>query len=124
MYAVLADGVLVFHFAYVLFVVFGGLLVLKWPRLAWLHLPAAAWGAAVQFGGWLCPLTPLENRLRVLAGQTPYMGDFVAHYLMPVLYPEGLTREMQIVMGAVVLLLTIAVYGVVIRRWRAARRRA
>ena len=121
MYAVLADVVLVVHFAFVMFVVLGGLFVLKWPRAAWLHLPAAAWGVAIQFGGWICPLTPLENHLRERAGQTPYMGDFVAHYLMPVLSPEGLTREMQFAMGSAVLLLTTAVYLIVLRRWRTGR---
>ena len=120
MYAILADAVLVLHFAFVVFVVAGGLLVLRWTAVAWLHLPAAAWGAAIEVGGWICPLTPLENRFRELAGQTPYTGDFVSRYLMPVLYPEGLTRPVQLVLGMAVLLINLAVYAVVLRRRRGA----
>lgn len=121
MYAALADGVLVTHFLFVLFVVVGGLLVLRWPRLAWIHLPAAAWGVAIEFFGWMCPLTPLENELRARAGQAVYEGDFVARYLMPVIYPEGLTREVQFVLGAFALVLNLAIYAVVLRRRRAMR---
>ncbi|HEV3486518.1 MAG TPA: DUF2784 domain-containing protein, partial [Vicinamibacterales bacterium] len=84
LYALAADAVLVLHFAFVLLVVVGALLVWKWPPLAWLHIPAAAWGVAIEFGGWICPLTPLENHLRRLAGDEPYGGDFVARYLLPV----------------------------------------
>jgi hypothetical protein len=102
-YAVVADLVLTLHFAFVLFVVLGGLAALKWPRAAWAHLPAAVWGIAIEFGGWICPLTPLENRLRALAGDAPYRGDFIARYLMPVIYPEGLTREAQVAFGAALL---------------------
>jgi len=117
MYALLADAVLVLHFLFVAFVVAGGLLVLRWPRIAWLHLPAAAWGVVIEFAGWICPLTPLENHLRARAGQTPYMGGFVEYYLLPVLYPEGLTRETQYALGLAVLALNVAVYGFVLRRW-------
>ena len=115
-YAILADVVLVVHFAFVLFVVLGGLLVLKWPRSAWAHVPAAVWGTAIEFGGWICPLTPLENRLRELAGESPYRGDFIARYLMPVIYPEGLTREVQVTLGAAVLAFNAAIYFIVWRR--------
>ncbi len=118
MYGVLADAVLVLHFGFVLFVVLGGLLVLKWRRLAWLHVPAALWGAAIEFGGWICPLTPLENHLRELAGEAPYMGDFIARYLMPVLYPEGLTRRTQVVLGVAALLVNLGVYSIVLGRYR------
>ncbi len=118
MYAFLADAVLVVHFAFVVFVVIGGVLVLRWPRVAWLHLPAAAWGVVIQFAGWICPLTPLENHLRALAGQTPYMGGFVDYYLMAVLYPEGLTRQSQYALGLATLLFNLAVYVYVIRRRR------
>lgn len=121
MYSALADAVLVLHFAFVLFVVFGGLLVLRWPRAAWLHIPCAAWGVAIEFGGWICPLTPLENALRSRGGEATYHGDFVARYLMPVIYPEGLTRDAQVVLGLTALLLNAAIYVVVIRR-RPARR--
>jgi hypothetical protein len=116
--AFLADVVLLLHFAFVVFVVAGGLVVLRWPRVAWAHFPAAAWGALIEFGGWICPLTPLENRLRAAAGQETYTGDFVARYVMPVLYPAGLTRETQIVLGVLVVAINVAVY------WRLLVRRS
>lgn len=120
MYALLADAVLVAHLGFVLFVVFGGLLVLRWPRGAWLHLPAAIWGVAIEYAGWICPLTPLENALRVRAGQDGYQGDFVARYLLPVIYPEGLTRDTQYVLGSAALLFNVAIYLLV---WRQHRKR-
>ena len=120
----LADLVVVSHAGFVLFVVFGGLLAWRWPRAAWLHLPAAAWGAAIELGGWICPLTPLENRLRAIAYEPGYSGDFMARYVFPVLYPEGLTREIQIVMGLLVLALNAVIYWqVLVRHRRAARAR-
>jgi hypothetical protein len=118
MYPALADAVLVLHVVFVLFVVLGGVLVLRWPWVAWMHIPAALWGVAIEFGGWICPLTPLENRLRTLAGQATYPGDFIARYLMPVLYPEGLTREIQVALGFAALLLNVVVYWIVIRNWQ------
>lgn len=118
MYAALADAVLVTHFAFVLFVVFGGLLALEWPKVMWAHVPAAAWGVAIELFGWICPLTPLENELRARAGQAGYHGDFVARYVMPVLYPEGLTREAQYVLGTAALLFNVAIYTLVVRRRR------
>lgn len=114
--AALADLLVVLHLAFVLFVVAGGLLVLRWPRLAWLHLPAAVWGALVEITGWICPLTPLENRLRQRAGLDIYTGDFVGRYVLPVLYPEGLTRDVQLVLGVVVIALNVGIYTAVIRR--------
>jgi hypothetical protein len=116
----LADVVVGLHLAFVVFVIGGGLLVLRWPRVAWAHVPAAAWGAIVEFTGWPCPLTPLENWLRERAGSSGYSGDFVARYLMPALYPAELTRELQIVLGLAVIALNVAVYTVSIRsaRWR------
>jgi hypothetical protein len=114
--SVLADGILLLHLAFVVFVVLGGLLAVRWPRMAWLHLPAAIWGVAVEMFGWYCPLTPLENALRERAGGAAYDGDFIARYLLPVLYPEGLTRPAQIVLGAIALLLNVAVYTYVWRR--------
>ena len=114
-----ADAVALFHLAFVLFVAFGGLLVYRWPRLVWLHLPAAGWGALVEFTGWICPLTPLENHLRRAVGEAGYAGGFIDHYLWPLLYPAGLTREGQWALGAGVLILNGAVYGVLLaRRWR------
>jgi Protein of Unknown function (DUF2784) len=110
MYPFLADLVLVVHLAFVVFVLCGGLLALKWRWIAWLHLPAAVWGAVVEFTGWICPLTPLENWLREQDGETPYRSDFIAHYLLPVLYPGDLTRGLQVLLGTVVVVLNVAVY--------------
>jgi hypothetical protein len=115
-YGFLADLVLWIHLAFVLFVVGGGLLVLKWPRIAWLHLPAAIWGAMIEFAGWICPLTPLENRLLIQSGESPYQGDFIDHYLLPILYPTELTRTVQIVLGLLVVVINVALYG-----WAAAK---
>lgn len=112
----LADLVVLLHLAFVLFVVFGGLLALRWRRIAWLHVPAFAWGAAIEFGGWICPLTPLENRLREAGGAGGYAGGFVERYVVPVLYPEALTREIQIGLGIAVLLINLAIYGFLLRR--------
>jgi hypothetical protein len=114
----LADGILVLHLAFVLFVGLGGLLVLRWPRIAWLHVPAAVWGVAVEFFGWYCPLTPLENTLRQRAGDAAYQGDFIARYLLPILYPEGLTREAQITLGVIALAFNAAVYTYAYQHWR------
>lgn len=114
----LADLVVAAHLGFVLFVVLGGLLVLRWRRAAWAHLPAMAWGALVEFTGWICPLTPLENRLRAAAGLAGYRGGFVEHYLLPVLYPAGLTRGVQVGLGVVVLLVNATIYIMVIRSWR------
>jgi len=111
LYTVLADLVVLVHLAFVLFVIGGGLLVLRWPRAAWFHLPAAAWGAIVEFTGWICPLTPVENWLRVRGGETGYDQDFLSHYLLPLLYPAGLTSEIQYTLGLVVLVVNAAMYG-------------
>jgi hypothetical protein len=116
LYRLLADVLVVFHTCFVLFVVLGGLLVLRWPRLAWVHLPAAAWGAWVEFSSTVCPLTPLENHLRHLGGEAGYSGGFIAHYLLPVLYPAGLSPRVQVVLGIFVVLLNVAAYFVVWRR--------
>lgn len=116
MSAFLADLVVVVHFSFVLFVVFGGLLVLRWPRLAYLHVPAAIWGAWIEFAGWICPLTPLENTLRTATGGAAYQGGFVEHYLLPVLYPSALTRNIQLVLGGLVLGLNLGIYGYLLRR--------
>ena len=118
MAAWLADAVVLLHLAYIVFVMLGGLLVLRWPRLAWLHLPAAAWGVAVEWSGWICPLTPLENTLRQRAGLQAYGGDFIQHYVLQLIYPDGLTREIQMVLGALVLALNMAVYCALYRRVR------
>ena len=113
-----ADLVAFLHLAFVLFVVLGGLLVLRWPRWAWLHLPAVGWGALIELMGWICPLTPLENRLRLEAGMAGYEGGFVEHYLLPVLYPVHLSRSTQIFLGLAVLLINAVLYGWSLSRTR------
>ena len=117
----LADAVALLHAAFVAFVVLGGLLVLRWRRVAWLHVPAAIWGVLIEYSGWICPLTPLENALRERAGQAGYSGGFVEHYGSHVLYPAGLTREMQWVLGALVVIVNGLVYGSSWFRRRGAR---
>lgn len=117
-YRLLADAVLLAHAAFVAFVVLGGLLVLRWPRLAWVHLPVVAWGAGIEFTGGICPLTPLENQLRAMVHQQGYRGGFVEHYVFGLLYPEGLTREMQLALGLIVLVVNLAVYAWAWRRHR------
>lgn len=115
-YRVAADAVLLLHLAFVLFVAGGGLLVLWRRRIAWLHLPALAWGAYVEFSGRICPLTPLENRLRRLAGGSGYEGGFTEHYLLPLLYPAGLTPDIQTGLGVAALLVNAAVYAWLLTR--------
>jgi hypothetical protein len=115
----LADAVLVLHLGFILFVVLGGFLVLRRPRIAWLHVPVFLWGAAIEFGGWICPLTPLEKWLRELGGEGAYAGGFIEHYLIALIYPEGLTRSIQLLIGAGVLAINAAIY---LRLWQ--RRRA
>jgi uncharacterized membrane protein YhhN len=114
--AVLADLVLVAHFTFVLFVVLGGLLVLRWPRLAYVHVPVAIYGVLIELVGWICPLTPLENSLRARAGEAGYEGSFIEHYILPVLYPSSLTRGIQVLLGCLVLGLNAAIYGFLLRR--------
>lgn len=117
-----ADLVVAIHFAFVIFVVAGALLVLRWPRLAWVHVPAAIWGVLIEYAGWICPLTPLEHWLRRAGGETSYEGGFVDHYIIPLLYPIGLTRPTQWVLGTIVLVVNVGVYGLLlVRRWRRTR---
>jgi len=115
-YRALADLVLVVHLAFVLFVVLGGLLVIRWLWLAFLHIPAAVWGVLIEYSGWICPLTPLENSLRMSGGEAGYSGGFIQHYIQPVLYPAGLTRGTQIVLGSLALVVNLVAYGMVISR--------
>ena len=118
MYGVLADAVVLVHVGFVGFVVLGGFVVLKWPRAAWLHLPSALWGAAIEFSGRVCPLTPLENWLRARAGGTPYAGGFIERYVIPTLYPSTLTRTVQVALGVFVVVVNGVVYWRVVRRSR------
>ena len=105
-----ADIVLLLHFAFIAFVIAGGVLALSWPRLVWLHLPCLAWGVVIELSGGICPLTPLELHLRRIAGETGYTGDFINRYLAPVIYPSGLTRDVQIGLGIALLLLNAILY--------------
>jgi len=114
-YLLSADIVLLLHASFVLFVVFGGLAVLRWRRVAWFHLPAALWGVIIELGGWICPLTYLENHLRRMGGGAGYSVTFIERYLMPLLYPLGLTRHTQLVFGISALVINLAIY---IRLWR------
>ena len=117
-YRIGADLVLLLHLAFVFFVVTGGLLLLKWPRLAWVHLPAAICGAIVEYTGWICPLTPIEHTLRAMAGESAYGSDFIGHYLLPLMYPAGLTSNIQILLGTAVVLVNMMIYWLVFGRSR------
>ncbi len=110
-YRILADLVVVVHLGFVLFVALGGLLALRWRPVVWAHLPAAVWGVLIELFGWTCPLTPLENRLRLLSGGADYAGGFIEHYLLPVLYPEHLTRVLQILLGLTVFIVNLILYA-------------
>lgn len=111
----LANVLLVVHAAFILFATFGGLLVLHRRGWVWIHLPAAVWAATVVSMGWICPLTPWEQHLRVVAGQQGYSGGFIEHYLLQAIYPEGLTRSVQIWLGAGVIVLNLLIYVLVVR---------
>ena len=121
-YNFLADLVVVLHSFFVLFVLLGGFLVLWKPSVAWYHLPAVFWAAWLEFSGWICPLTPLENLLRQKGGVAGYNVGFVEHYIVPILYPTSLTRQMQFTLGMIVLSLNIGVYFIVWMRMRKLRR--
>lgn len=117
-YRIAADAVLLLHLAFVLFVVLGGLLVLRWAWLAWLHLPAAAWGIGIEIVGGICPLTTLENTLRRSAGDSGYPGGFVEHYVVPLIYPADLTRATQFWLAATALVINVLIYGWILHRRR------
>ncbi len=119
-YHALANLVLLAHLAFVLFTVLGGFLVLKWRSLAWLHIPAFLWGSIIEFAGWVCPLTPLENWLREKGGGLVYRTGFIEHYILPLLYPATLTRSLQIFLGFLVLSVNLGLYGWIL--WRTASR--
>lgn len=110
-FGLFADLIVLVHLAFVVFVIFGGLLAARWRRAAWGHLAAVAWAALIEFSGWSCPLTPLENWLRTKSASGGYQSDFVAHYILPVLYPDGLTRATQIALGCIVIAINLAVYA-------------
>ena len=114
-YPLLADLIVLVHVGFVVFAVLGGLLAARWQSLVWIHVPAVIWAALVEVFGWVCPLTPLENWLRRKGGQSGYSSDFIAHYVLPILYPEELTREVQIALGVIVVLINSAIYGWILR---------
>ncbi len=120
-FQLLADMVLGAHFLFVVFAMLGALLLIRWPWVIWGHLPAVGWAAWIEFSGKICPLTPLENALRIRGGGSGYAGDFVGHYILGLLYPDGLTRRIQIVLGALVLVINLAIYGYVFL-WRKNKR--
>ena len=119
-YHALSNLVLIAHLAFVLFAVLGGFLVLKWKRLAWIHVPAFLWGALIELGGWVCPLTPLENWLRDKGSGLVYRTDFIEHYILSLLYPTTLTRSSQIFLGLFVLIVNLGLYGWIL--WRTAQK--
>ena len=118
LYRLLADLVLIVHLLFIAFVVAGGFAAVRWPKLAWAHVPCFVWGALIEFAGWICPLTPLENDLRIASGQAGYAGGFIERYLLPVIYPGALTREIQIWLGVSVLALNVLAYACLVRRLR------
>lgn len=111
-----ADFLVLIHLSFILFVVLGGLLVLRWPPVAWIHLPAAAWGAWIEFAQGVCPLTPLEKSFREQAGQASYDGGFIEEYVIPVIYPPGYSPEIANILGLLVLIINLLIYALVI--WR------
>ena len=113
-YKLLADLVLLVHLAFIIFVIFGGLLAIKNVKWAWLHAPAAVWAGLVEFAGWICPLTHLENLLCFRAGASTYQDSFIAHYLFPLIYPTELTRNVQILIGTGVVLISLFIYSLVL----------
>lgn len=115
LWRILADLTLLIHLAFIIFVIVGGYLAIRWPGLAWVHLPAMVWGVAIEFGGWICPLTPLENWLLRAGGLAGYSGGFIERYLLPVIYPTRLTHEVQIYLGAGVLLINLIAYALFYR---------
>jgi hypothetical protein len=115
-YRLLADAVVLLHTAFVAFVVLGGFLAWRWRWLVWLHLPCAVWGVLIEYRGWICPLTPIENYFRSRAGLEGYRGGFIEHYILPLLYPAGLTPPKQVVLGTFALVVNLIAYGVLVRR--------
>lgn len=122
LFLIAADLMVVLHLGFIGFIVIGGFLVLRWRWVLFLHVPAAVWGALIEFKGWLCPLTPLEQQLRQASGQTGYTGGFIEHYILPIVYPSNLTREVQIVLGTFVVVINVAIYGWMIAQHRRSKK--
>lgn len=119
---IIADGLVLIHLGFICFVVFGGILVMRWKWISLFHLPAVVWGALIEFQGWICPLTPLEQHFRHLAGQSGYSGGFIEHYLIPLIYPNGLTPPIQMVIGLFVIAINMIIYGRWVYHLRKARK--
>ena len=117
-YSFLADLLVLFHLVFILYVIAGALLIFKWPKTLWVHLPACFWGMTVEFSGWICPLTPWEIHLRRLAGEEGYTGSFIEHYLIPIIYPSGLNRGIQMLMGSIVLIVNLSLYTLILIKKR------
>ena len=117
-YSFLADLLVVFHLVFILYVIAGALLIFKWPKTLWLHLPSCFWGMTVEFIGWICPLTTWEIQLRRLAGEEGYTRSFIEHYLIPIIYPSGLNREIQMLMGSIVLIVNLSLYTLILIKRR------
>jgi len=122
-YRIAADGVVVIHLVFILFVILGGLMLFRWPWMIWIHVPTAVWGGLVELFGAPCPLTPLENHLRQVGHTEAYSGGFIDHYVMPIVYPPGLTRQTQVVLGVLILVINFAIYfKLLIRKTKAGER--
>ena len=121
-WSLLADGLVILHFAFTAFAIFGGFLTWRWPRVAFVHLPALAWGCWVEVSHSICPLTPWENQLRHLGGEAGYQGGFLAHYLVRVLYPPELTWHIQWLLAAALIAINVIAYAGLARRRRPVRR--
>jgi hypothetical protein len=120
-YLLLADAVVVLHFAFIVFVALGAFTAYRWPKMAWAHIPSALWGAWIEITRGICPLTPIEVRFREMGGAEGYTGSFIEHYLVPVMYPSGLTPAHQLVLGGLVVVVNLSAYGFLLWRRRAAR---
>ena len=116
LFRIAADLLVMLHLMFIVFVVCGGLLAYKWHWMAFIHIPAAMWGAIIEYKSWICPLTPWENKLRALAGEEGYSEGFIEHYIMPIIYPAGLTRDLQTIMGTAVIVINLVIYGVLLYR--------
>ena len=116
LYRLLADAVVIVHALFIVFIVCGGFLAWRWRWVALMHVPAAIWGVLLEYRGWICPLTPLENSLRVKAGQSDYSGGFIEHYMIPAIYPSGLTPRVQTMLGTFVLVVNLVAYTAFLRR--------
>lgn len=121
LYQLCADLIVLFHFAFILFVIFGGLTVFRWPKLAWLHVPIVLWAIGIECAGFICPLTPLENFFRTRAGEGGYDGGFIEHYIVAIIYPQGLTRQIQFILAALLIVTNLSFYLLMLRRKRDVR---